>query len=70
MFGDIPKVTPSSKVVGDMALAMVSAGLERADIEDADKEFAFPPPSSLSSKVDLGNLQAVFQSFTKESAAR
>ncbi len=26
MFGDIVKVTPSSKVVGDMALAMVSAG--------------------------------------------
>ena len=25
MFGDIVKVTPSSKVVGDMALAMVSA---------------------------------------------
>ena len=26
MFGDIPKVTPSSKVVGDMALMMVSPG--------------------------------------------
>ncbi len=42
MFGDIPKVTPSSKVVGDLALAMVSAGLNRADIEDPDKEFSFP----------------------------
>jgi pyruvate carboxylase len=28
MFGDIVKVTPSSKVVGDMALAMVSAGTD------------------------------------------
>ena len=28
MFGDIVKVTPSSKIVGDMALSMVSAGLE------------------------------------------
>jgi len=42
MFGDIVKVTPSSKVVGDMALAMVSAGLTRADIEDPDKPFSFP----------------------------
>jgi pyruvate carboxylase len=30
MFGDIVKVTPSSKVVGDMALMMVSQGLSRA----------------------------------------
>ena len=27
MFGDIVKVTPSSKVVGDMALMMVSHGI-------------------------------------------
>ena len=42
MFGDIVKVTPSSKVVGDMALAMVSAGLKRADVEDANRDVAFP----------------------------
>ncbi|MEL6978229.1 MAG: pyruvate carboxylase [Pseudomonadota bacterium] len=42
MFGDIPKVTPSSKVVGDLALAMVSAGATRADVEDHEKDFAFP----------------------------
>ena len=42
MFGDIVKVTPSSKVVGDMALMMVSQGLSRADVEDPDKEVAFP----------------------------
>src|ERR1051325_2559873 len=42
MFGDIVKVTPSSKVVGDMALAMVSAGLNRADVEDPKKDIAFP----------------------------
>ena len=42
MFGDIPKVTPSSKVVGDLALAMVSAGLTRADVEDPDVDVAFP----------------------------
>ncbi|HTM76320.1 MAG TPA: pyruvate carboxylase, partial [Devosia sp.] len=42
MFGDIVKVTPSSKVVGDMALAMVSAGLTRADVEDPKRDIAFP----------------------------
>jgi len=42
MFGDIVKVTPSSKVVGDMALMMVSQGLNRADVEDPDREVAFP----------------------------
>jgi pyruvate carboxylase len=42
MFGDIVKVTPSSKVVGDMALAMVSSGLTRADVEDPKREIAFP----------------------------
>ena len=42
MFGDIVKVTPSSKVVGDMALAMVTAGLTRADVENPDKDVSFP----------------------------
>lgn len=42
MFGDIVKVTPSSKVVGDMALSMVSAGLSRAQVEDPTREVAFP----------------------------
>ena len=42
MFGDVVKVTPTSKVVGDMALMMVSQGLTRADIEDPNIEVAFP----------------------------
>jgi pyruvate carboxylase len=42
MFGDIVKVTPSSKVVGDMALMMVSQGLTRADVEDPRKDVSFP----------------------------
>jgi pyruvate carboxylase len=42
MFGDIVKVTPSSKVVGDMALMMVAQGLTRADVEDPAREIAFP----------------------------
>ncbi|WP_022704082.1 pyruvate carboxylase [Pseudorhodobacter ferrugineus] len=42
MFGDIVKVTPSSKVVGDMALMMVAQGLNRAQVEDPDVEVVFP----------------------------
>ena len=42
MFGDIVKVTPSSKVVGDMALMMVSQGLSREDVENPDKDVVFP----------------------------
>ncbi|MFS4437804.1 pyruvate carboxylase [Paracoccaceae bacterium GXU_MW_L88] len=42
MFGDIPKVTPSSKVVGDMALMMVSQGLTRDEVEDPNRDVAFP----------------------------
>ena len=42
LFGDIVKVTPTSKVVGDMALAMVTAGLTKQDILDPEKEIAFP----------------------------
>ncbi|SLN49728.1 2-oxoglutarate carboxylase small subunit [Roseivivax jejudonensis] len=42
MFGDIVKVTPSSKVVGDMALMMVSQGLTREEVEDPKKDISFP----------------------------
>ena len=42
MFGDIVKVTPTSKVVGDMALLMVSSGLTPEDVMDPDKDIAFP----------------------------
>ncbi|ULB08985.1 pyruvate carboxylase [Cereibacter azotoformans] len=42
MFGDIVKVTPSSKVVGDMALMMVAQGLSRAQVEDPAVEVSFP----------------------------
>ena len=42
LFGDIVKVTPTSKVVGDMALAMVTAGLTKQDILDPEQKIAFP----------------------------
>jgi pyruvate carboxylase len=42
MFGDIVKVTPSSKVVGDMALFMLANNLAPADVIDGSRELAFP----------------------------
>src|SRR5262249_29490522 len=42
MFGDIVKVTPTSKVVGDMALFMVSNNLTPADVEGGQRDLAFP----------------------------
>ncbi|MBX3452231.1 MAG: pyruvate carboxylase [Planctomycetaceae bacterium] len=42
MFGDIVKVTPSSKSVGDMALFMVANNYTAADIMDSSRELAFP----------------------------
>ncbi|WP_289035046.1 pyruvate carboxylase [uncultured Roseibium sp.] len=54
MFGDIVKVTPSSKVVGDMALMMVSQGLTISDVEDPAKEVAFPDSVVQMLRGDLG----------------
>ncbi|WP_181872536.1 pyruvate carboxylase [Phyllobacterium bourgognense] len=54
MFGDIVKVTPSSKVVGDMALMMVSQDLSVADVENPDKDIAFPDSVVSMMRGDLG----------------
>jgi pyruvate carboxylase len=42
MFGDVIKVTPTSKAVGDMALLMVTANLSRAQVLDPASKIAFP----------------------------
>ena len=42
LFGDIVKVTPSSKSVGDMALFMVANDLTSADILNEKKDLSFP----------------------------
>jgi pyruvate carboxylase len=54
MFGDIVKVTPSSKVVGDMALMMVSQDLTVADVENPAKDVSFPDSVVSMLKGDLG----------------
>jgi pyruvate carboxylase len=54
LFGDIVKVTPTSKVVGDMALMMVASDLTSADVLDAAREIAFPESVVSLFKGELG----------------
>jgi pyruvate carboxylase len=42
MLGDIVKVTPTSKAVGDMALFMVANDLSVADVLDPKRDIVFP----------------------------
>lgn len=42
LLGDIIKVTPSSKVVGDLAQFMVQNKLSRKDVEEKAEELSFP----------------------------
>jgi pyruvate carboxylase len=42
LFGDIIKVTPTSKVVGDMALFMVANNLTADEVAAGQRELAFP----------------------------
>ncbi|MEP9409997.1 MAG: pyruvate carboxylase [Candidatus Brocadia sp.] len=42
LFGDIVKVTPSSKVVGDLTLFLVTNNLKAQDILNSNKEISFP----------------------------
>jgi pyruvate carboxylase len=54
LFGDIVKVTPSSKVVGDMALMVVTSGLTREDLLSPEVEIAFPESVVSLFRGDLG----------------
>ncbi len=54
MFGDIVKVTPSSKVVGDMALFMTSNNLTPQDVMERGKNLSFPDSVKGLFRGDLG----------------
>jgi pyruvate carboxylase len=54
LFGDIVKVTPSSKVVGDMALYMVTNNLNTADIFSKGESLSFPESVKSMFRGDLG----------------
>ena len=42
ILGNLVKVTPSSKVVGDLALALVGAGADPADFEQNPTKYDIP----------------------------
>lgn len=54
LFGDIIKVTPSSKVVGDMAQFLISNGLEVEDVVGKGAELSFPESVKSFFRGDLG----------------
>jgi pyruvate carboxylase len=54
MFGDIIKVTPTSKVVGDLALLMVTSGLTPEQVLDPHTQIAFPESVVSLFRGDLG----------------
>ncbi|MBR0755320.1 pyruvate carboxylase [Bradyrhizobium jicamae] len=54
LFGDIIKVTPSSKVVGDLALMMVAQDLTPEDLLNSDRDIAFPASVAEMLRGELG----------------
>ncbi len=60
MFGDIVKVTPSSKVVGDMALLMVTSGLTPEQVLDPEVDVPFPESVVQLFHGDLGQPEGGF----------
>jgi pyruvate carboxylase len=70
LFGDIVKVTPSSKVVGDMALMMVSQGLSAADVADPNRDIAFPASAVEMLRGELGQPQGGWPSDLQAKALK
>jgi pyruvate carboxylase len=60
LFGDIIKVTPSSKVVGDMALFMTANGYNKVDIFANGDSISFPDSVIGLLKGDLGQPEGGF----------
>jgi pyruvate carboxylase len=54
LFGDIVKVTPSSKIVGDMALFMVTNNLTKKDVLENGHHLSFPESVQSFFKGDIG----------------
>lgn len=60
MFGDIVKVTPSSKVVGDMAIYMTSNSLTPEDVLERGDALSFPESVKSLFKGELGQAPGGF----------
>lgn len=66
LFGDIVKVTPSSKVVGDMALFMTSNDLTAEDVLEQGAELSFPDSVKALFRGDLGQTHGGFPKQLQE----
>jgi pyruvate carboxylase len=60
MFGDIVKVTPSSKVVGDMALYMIQNELTEEEVYEKGEDLDFPTSVVRFFKGELGQPEGGF----------
>ncbi len=60
LFGDIIKVTPSSKVVGDMAMFMTSNNLNKEDVLKKGSSLSFPDSVKALMRGDLGQIEGGF----------
>lgn len=66
LFGDLVKVTPSSKVVGDMAQFLVSNGLTADDVLTKGKNLSFPESVQSLFRGDLGQPSGGFPKELQE----
>ncbi len=66
LFGDIVKVTPSSKVVGDMAQFLVANGLTTADVVAKGASLSFPESVVGMMRGDLGQPEGGFPKDVQE----
>lgn len=70
VLGDLPKVTPVSKVVGDLALMMVGTGLDERDLLAADSTAPFPDSVVGLLRGDLGSPPGGFPDALRERVLR
>ncbi|WP_224999646.1 pyruvate carboxylase [Cesiribacter sp. SM1] len=70
MFGNIVKVTPSSKVVGDMAIFMTSNKLTEQDVLERGHNLSFPESVVNLMKGDLGQAPGGFPQKLRETVLK
>lgn len=60
LFGNLIKVTPSSKVVGDMAMFMTTNNLSKEDVYSKGQSLSFPDSVKALMRGDLGQIDGGF----------
>lgn len=70
ILGDIVKVTPSSKIVGDLALFMTSNGLDEASLKEKAATLSFPDSVKGLLRGDLGQIPGGWPKWLQEAALK